>query len=816
VKKLELRHLIDALPDLVWTAHTDGRAELVNHRWCEYTGLRADDAMGSGWQSAVHLEDRARLLERWRSCLESGRLGETQARLRRFDGAYRWFLFRASPTRDESGSTVGWLGSSTDIEDLKRAQEGLAASERDLRSIVDAIPTTAWTTRPDGYCDFLNQRWLDYAGMTAEQALGWGWGAAIHPADRDRLVEYWQSCLASGAPVDAEARMRRYDGAYRWFLFRANPLRDEAGNISKWYGTNVDIEDRKRVEEALLASELSWRQIVDNIPGLVATTGAAGEVEFLNRQVLEYFGRTKEDLKNWSLIGAVHPDDLPGIVAARAKSIETGQLYEVEHRCRGADGVYRWFQVRGLPVRNAEGTRTAWYLLLTDIEDRRRAEAEAEQAYLRLAEAQRLSKTGSFITDLLMDHHDWSEEAFRIFEFDPAVKVTLQRIRNAVHPEDLPSFDAEVERSTTEAEVDLVFRIRTAGGSIKYLRTLARVIRRIDGRPLFIGAIQDVTNGKLAEQALSKARTELADASRIMTLGALTASIAHEVNQPLSGIVTNASTCLRMLVADPPNLDGARTTTQRTLRDGNRASEVIQRLRTLFSQKEPKYEPVDLNDATREVIALSMSELQRAQVTLRTELDEVLPAIKGDRVQLQQVLLNLILNAAEAMREVDDRPRELLITTMREDPNRVRLSVRDSGIGIDPQSLEKVFDAFYTTKTTGMGIGLSISRSIIQSHQGRLWASTNEGPGATFSFCVPYELEPEPTVALGDQSPQTGQTHSNTAMHERRIGSDPARPTNSRAHVLGASASRHAAQPRRAPPRSPERQRPRRSPSIRA
>jgi PAS domain S-box-containing protein len=777
--ELELSRLIDALPDLVWTAHPEGRPERVNRGWCEYTGLQPDEAASAGWESVVHPEDRARLLERWRTCLASGRPDEMQARLRRSDGAYRWFLFRATPMHGESGSIVRWLGSHTDIEGHSRAQEALAASERHLRSIVDAIPTTAWTTRPDGYCDFLNQRWLDYAGMTPEQALGWGWAAVIHPADRDRLVEYWQSCLASGTRVDVEARMRRYDGAYRWFLFRANPLRDEAGNISKWYGTNVDIEDRKRVEEALLASELSWRQIVDDIPGFVATTGAAGEVEFLNRQILEYFGRTTGELKDWSLIGAIHPDDLPRIVEARAKSIETGQIYDVEHRCRRADGIYRWFQVRGLPVRNAEGTTTAWYLLLTDIEERKRAEAEAEQAYLRLAEAQRISKTGSFVTDLLMDHHDWSAEALRIFEFDPAEKITLQKLRNVVHPEDLPAFEAEAERAATGAEVDFVYRIRTATGTVKYLRALARVIQRVDGRPLYIGAMQDVTDSKLAEQALSRARTELAHASRIMTLGALTASIAHEVNQPLSGVVTNASTCLRMLAADPPNLDGARATTQRTLRDGNRASDVVQRLRTLFSQKEPKYEPVDLNDATGEVIALSMSELQRAQVTLRTELDERLPPIRGDRVQLQQVLLNLILNAAEAMREVDDRPRDLLITTTREDPNRVRLSVRDSGVGIDPQSLEKVFDAFYTTKTTGMGIGLSISRSIVQSHQGRLWASANEGPGATFSFCVPYEPDPAPALpGRGDEFGETWRTQSSTT--NRQGGrTKPSRPIQS-------------------------------------
>jgi PAS domain S-box-containing protein len=739
-------------------------------------------------------------------------------------------------------------------------------SERELRSIIDTIPTTAWTTRPDGYCDFLNQRWLDYAGMTCEQALGWGWSAAIHQADRGQMLANWQSALASGRPVEAEARMRRYDGAYRWFLFRANPLRDAAGNIVKWYGTNIDIEDRKRGEEALLARELSWRQIVDNIPGFVATMSAAGEVEFLNRQTLEYFGKTSEELKNWSLIGAVHPDDLPRIIEARAQSIETGQVYEVEHRCRRADGVYRWFQVRGLPVRNEDGAITTWNLLLTDIEDRKqaeqareanqrrlemlvnlipafiqvlrpdgsimyanrasldywgvtaeetqqaefrarifhpedvarlheerrqalmrpvpfeneqrvlskdgtyrwfllrynplldeqgrierwyaiaidieerkRAEAQLEQAYLRLNEAQRVSKTGSFVSDLLLDIHDFSNEAFCIFELDPATRITRQTVRDLVLLEDLPAFDAGLERSMQGAEFDLVFRIRTARGDVKYLHALAHVLRHVEGRPLFIGAIQDVTDSKLAEQALSNARTELAHVTRVMTLGALTASIAHEVNQPLAGIITNAATCLRQLSAAPPNIDGAVATTQRTLRDGNRAAEVIARLRALYSHKEPKYETVDLNDATREVLALSMNELRRGRVTLRTQLDAGLPVVKGDRVQLQQVLLNLILNAADAMRDVPDRARDLLIATAMESANEVRLSVRDSGVGIDPQRIDRIFDAFYTTKATGMGMGLSISRSIIQSHQGRLWAAANEGPGATFSFCIPCE-----------------------------------------------------------------------------
>src|SRR6201998_4967437 len=221
--------------------------------------------------------------------------------------------------------------------------------------------------------------------MTAEQAQGWGWAEAIHPDDRRRLVEEWQSCLASGTAVDTEARIRRFDGSYRWFLIRANPLRNESGNIVKWYGTCIDVEDRKHGEESLRGVELSWRQIVDNVPGLVATTGALGEIEFLNRQTLEYFGKTNEELKDWALIGAVHPDDLPRVIEARKKSIETGQIYEIENRCPRADGVFRWFQVRGIPVRNAEGATTAWYLLLTDIDDLKKTEEALQSSERNLS-----------------------------------------------------------------------------------------------------------------------------------------------------------------------------------------------------------------------------------------------------------------------------------------------------------------------------------------------------------------------------------------------------------------------------------------------
>jgi PAS domain S-box-containing protein len=516
-------------------------------------------------------------------------------------------------------------------------------------------------------------------------------------------------------------------------------LRDESGTIVKWYGTNTDIDDRKRAEEALRASELTLRETVENIPGLVAKTNPTGGLEFLNRRTLEYFGKSIEEMETWAVDGTIHPDDVRGVIEARKKSIEEWKPYEHEVRCRRADGTYRWFQVRGgLPLRDAKGALTSRYLLLTDIEDRKRAEEELRRKEDFLATAQRLSLSGSFSWCLDTNEVVFSEEAYRIFEFDRHLPVTLQQIDNRIHPEDrhlLP--EKRKEASTLGEGQDYQIRLLMPNGSVKYLHTTSTETRDASGRRQYIGALQDVTERWLAEEALNKARTELAHVARVTALSALTASIAHEVNQPLSGIVTNAGTCLRMLDASPPNVEGARETARRTIRDGNRASEVITRLRALFSKKNTTFESFDLNETAEEVIALSLTELRRNGIVLQLDLAADLPSVTGDRIQIQQVILNLVRNASDAMNAIDDRPRELLVKTVRGESGAVLLSVKDTGMGIDPEIGEKLFEAFYTTKGDGMGIGLSVSRSIMESHQGRLWATRNEGPGSTFSFSMP-------------------------------------------------------------------------------
>ncbi len=391
-----------------------------------------------------------------------------------------------------------------------------------------------------------------------------------------------------------------------------------------------------------------------------------------------------------------------------------------------------------------EGSGNEGVAFVLDLSDQKRAEIALRRSEAFLAEGQRLSQIGSFSWRVATDEVTWSEQLYRIYEFEIGVPVTLELIRTRVHPEDVSLLEKMkmVDQARGGAnDFEWQYRLVMPDHSIKYLHAVAHAARDQDGQLEYIAVVQDVTARRLSEEALDKARAQLAHVARVTSLGVLTASIAHELNQPLSGIITNVSTCLRMLAADPPDVEGAQETARRTIRDGNRASEVVSRLRALFGRKDTTRESVDLNDATGEVMALSLSELQRNRVMVRTELANDLPPVMGDRVQLQQVILNLFLNASDAMSSVDDRPRHLVIRTERDEGDRVRLTVQDAGIGLDPDHVKDLFQPFYTTKSGGMGIGLSVSRSIVESHHGRLLATPNDGPGASFSFSIPCAQE---------------------------------------------------------------------------
>ena len=741
--EVQLRKIINALPTTAWSTRPDGYCDFLSHRWLDYAGFSAEKAEGWGWAEVIHPEDAPGLTQYWQACLAAGTPVDTEARMRGADGKYRWFLFRANPLRDDSGQIVKWYGTNIDVEDRKRADAALRASELNLRGLTETIPEMLWSATAEGAVDYCNSRFLTYTGFSAQEVMGDDWRRTIHPEDAARVAPIWMACVASGAPYDVEVRtLRSADRSYRWCTVSARPLLDEQKRILKWHGTAIDIHDRKSAEERLRQSEHDARQIVNSIPAQVAVLDPTGAVQQINPQMAAFLGKSAEQLDTWRTAEILAPEARPAVVAAMTHSLATGEPFLMENRLRRFDGVYRWFQVRGFPSRDSDGRLAHWYFALADIEERKQAEEALRQNEAFLAEGQRLSKTGTFYWNTDTNELRFSDENYRTNEIELGTPLTMELMASRIHPDDQGLIQEKIEAGLKNlGGLEYEIRLKMPSGEVKWVHTTARRYRNEDGTHAYIGAVRDVTERRHAEEAMSKLRSELTHLSRVSSLGALAASIAHEVNQPLAGMTINAMTCLRLLQAEPPNFTSVAETLRRLMRDANRASEIIARLRQMFSSKESPSEALQLNDIAQEVVALSLTELQRDALTVRAQYARDLPAIYGDRVQLQQVILNLLLNAADAMRGNEGGPREITLRTELQPDGNVRLTVADSGMGITPEHAEKLFEPFFTTKATGMGIGLSVSRSILERHRGRLWAEPNEGRGATFAFYLPCNPE---------------------------------------------------------------------------
>src|SRR6266404_1824749 len=574
----------------------------------------------------VHPEDRDRVIEMVRQAIGAKADFETDFRIALPDGSIKHVHSVGHPVVGGDGEVIEVIGTHLDVTEqyaakqtLQKAFEEIKKSEDRLRLVIDTIPTLVWRATPEGVPDFLNQPSLDYTGISLDNAAV-GWPRAFHPDDKKMMLRKWQRIRESGLPGELEARLRRQDGEYRWFLFRAEPLRDELGNIVKWYGSSTDIEDRKRTEEALRESEQRFRDYAETASDWLWETGP----DHLITQMSE----------NLNAAG-IAPSRVPGVT--------------------------RW-----------------------DIA----SDVESEPEKWRLHRA-------------MLDAH----RPFR----------------------------------------DFVYSTKSTSGTPVYVRTSGKPF--FDARGNFLGYrgtgtdITAMIRADHAEQALRKAQAELAHVTRVTTLGELTASIAHEVNQPLAAAVANAEACLRWLDRDTPDLAAARRSVEWVINDSCRASEVIRRVRALAKKSDIEKVPLDVNDVVGEAIALVQGELSGHRVSLRTELAPSLPMIHGDRVQLQQVIINLVMNGIEAMQPITDRPRELVIRSGQDERRGVLVSVTDSGVGISTENANQLFNAFFSTKSSGMGMGLSICRSIVEAHGGRLSASGNEGPGATFRFVLPLHQE---------------------------------------------------------------------------
>jgi PAS domain S-box-containing protein len=496
--------------------------------------------------------------------------------------------------------------------------------------------------------------------------------------------------------------------------------------------------ERKAAEQKTREAERELQATIEMAPVMIARYGQDGLFDFINRTLQEYTGLSQESARGRSREILIHPDDLPMVENAWRANRATGASFDGEQRIRRADGQYRWHSIRRAPLRDENGNIVKWYGVAFDIHEQREAEVALRRSEAYLDEAQHLSQTGSFARNVVTGESVWSKEAYRILGIDRSVKPTVDFIMQHIPPEECEFVRAELDRGSQGAEnLEFEHGWLAPDGTLKQLHVRAHLVRYDSGEEEVIGALMDVTEARKAQAALAAAQAQLAHANRVATLGELAASIAHEVNQPLGAIVTNGDASLSRLDRTPPDIDGVRRGLEQMIGAADRASSVVNRIRALAKKIEPELALVDLNEIINEVIKVVDREIVSHHVSLRLELAPIPILVLGDRVQLQQVIINLVVNGIQAMAGVHNRARKLLIRSERCESDQIVVKVQDSGHGFDPEHANRLFDAFYTTKPSGMGIGLSICRTIIEAHGGRIWASNQAGTGAIFQFTIP-------------------------------------------------------------------------------
>lgn len=757
----ELSQLVNMVPSHVWRLTPSGEPAFFNKRMIDFLGLNVSDTVKPGMtrlaalvEASVHPEDAVPFNDLLSRALATGEVFAMRYRLRRADGVYRWMSSRAEPRRDQSGLIVQWYGICHDIDDQMRAQDALRERERELLLLVDMVPAFIARQASDGALTFFNKRLVDFLGLDVAHADKLGMRrvtamiqAVVHPDDVSLVRENATRGLSTGEPFSNRYRMLRADGEYRWMDGRAEPLRDERGTIMQWYAVAIDVDDEVRAQQRLYDRERELSQLVDMVPSPLWRLTPEGEPVFFNKSLIEFLGHDVGDGRRKALaaalVSAIHPDDMTALEASLNKALATGESFSVNYRMRRADGLYRWMSGRGAPLRDTGGRILQWFGICHDIDDQLRVEQvlrERERSLRQLIETlpAMVECTGPdghpvYRSEQLCDFLGYKLEA-PVGSGEPRPSATLSA---AVHREDMPLVRENHERALeTGTPYAQKHRLRRSDGEYRWVETRAAPMRDTDSSIIQWNVIcLDIDSEVRTQEELRLTREGLARAFQAASLAELSASIAHEVNQPLAAIVANSHACQRWLTADPPNLERAQKTIGRITRDANAAADVVSRIRALFKRSLETEASATPHEVIAEAQSLMADEAARRRVRIEVNVANELPFVPMDRVQVQQVLVNLMRNGIEAMTS-SDAPRVLGLSVYPMD-NAVQIAVSDLGTGVEFP--DRIFEPFFTTKDDGMGMGLAICRSIVESHGGRLWAEKNEPQGTTFFFTLPTE-----------------------------------------------------------------------------
>jgi PAS domain S-box-containing protein len=597
----------------------------------------------------------------------------------------------------------------------------------------DELPALVWRVDPALGGHGFNRAWEILTGRSESDLSGEGWLEVVHPEDREALA-FLHNPLSDQVPSSFDIRIRDQDGRHRWFLVQCGAL---VGLLRRAL-VALPIDERKSAESAREHELADVRAMLDNAPTMIWRTTASGDMDYANERYVKAWRQTPDLIKGWGWKNSVHPEDRDGIVSYWADHRFTDGDGAYEFRAGTPEDGYRWYLSVCTARRDEDGKVIQWHGATFDIEDRKQAEERIRRNEAFLRQGQKISKTGSVGLNLVTNEHYWSEETYRILELDQSVTPSFETFLTRVHPGDLNQVRTAFENITSsESDIDLEHRLVTPDGRVKHLRLLVNPPHAGNDGVTSFGVIMDVTASKLTEEEMYRAQADLTRVARIATMSELTASIAHEINQPISGILTNSEACLRWINRPEPDLLEAREAIERTALGARRVIEVVRQLRAIFSRQDPDPVQFDLGDLVRATLPLLRSHMNqhRASIILDLAADPLL--VFADQIQIQQVLINLVMNGLQAPRG-EGAERHLVIETYH-DADHVTLSVTDNGMGIDENHLPNIFEPFFTTKTDGMGMGLSICRSIVESHGGRIFARGNTSGGATVGFTFPIE-----------------------------------------------------------------------------